>query len=696
MCVDDHLNALAKRSGIVEYYNGFSGDTVETNQDTKKALLRANGFAVDSDAMISELWRDLKAQDENRLFPEEMIVQCDRQFETGFGAGAEWHILFEEQESSSFERLAQEQIILPPLPMGIGTLTVSIGDNTQAITVISAPVNAPGIQDLGGSNKIWGLNTALYGLRSKRNQGLGDYRDIALLSEISAKSGADFIGFNPVHSIGYSEREIISPYSPSHRGFLDIRYIAIDHIRGLQGCSKAKSILANSLEQVLKLRQSKLVDYDLQRQIHHQKLEALYPAFVENGEPDAIKLFHKFCLERGDYLENFSLYEAISEVYGSNWLGWPANLREKDLVALNEMRERLAERILFHSWLQWIADFQISDAQQNCINSGMAFGLYLDLAVGVRHGGAEEWCEMTTIASGVSLGAPPDMMNGDGQNWNISGYAPQKLKIGQYKAFRQILKEAMNHCGILRIDHILGFFRSFWIPDDGSPGGYIKQPLDVLLAIVAMEAKASNTVIIGEDLGLVPQGFREKIKEKGIYSYSVLQFEKDQQGAFIKPDNLRKQSLACFGTHDTATATGYWKGTDIEFWKSIEAIDKSEVFNAYQQRKRDVNALMILQEIDDEVEYANQSDPRAFTNKVHGALANSSAAMVSIQLGDILGEAEAQNYPGTVAEYPNWRKKCSETLEEIDSGHLLEETGECMNKSGRGQIQRMKSESALR
>ena len=138
MCVDDHLNALAKRSGIVEYYNGFSGDTVETNQDTKKALLRANGFAVDSDAMISELWRDLKAQDENRLFPEEMIVQCDRQFETGFGAGAEWHILFEEQESSSFEGLAQEQIILPPLPMGIGALTVSIGDNTQAIKVNSA------------------------------------------------------------------------------------------------------------------------------------------------------------------------------------------------------------------------------------------------------------------------------------------------------------------------------------------------------------------------------------------------------------------------------------------------------------------------------------------------------------------------------------------------------------------------------
>ncbi len=696
MSVDDHLNALAKHTGIVEYYYGFNGGTVETNQDTKKALLRANGFAADSNVQISESWHYLNAQDQNRLFPEELIVQCEEPFETGFGAGVKWQILFEEQESLSFEGSAHEQIILPPLPMGIGTLTVNIHDYTQAITVISAPVNAPTIRDLSGSNKIWGLNTALYGLRSKRNQGLGDYRDIATLSGTSAIAGADFIGFNPVHSIGYCEREIISPYSPSHRGFLDIRHIALDHIKGLQGCAKAKSILADSLEQVGKLRQSKLVDYDLQRQIHHQKLEALYAVFVESGEPDAVRVFHRFCRERGQYLENFCLYEAISEVYGSDWHLWPANLQTQDLVALNEMREKLSNRILFHSWLQWIADFQVCDAQRNCINSGMAFGLYLDLAVGVRHGGAEEWCEMETIAGGVSLGAPPDMMNSDGQNWNISGYAPRKLRNQQYKAFRQILKEAMNHCGILRIDHILGFFRSFWIPDDGSPGGYIKQPLDALLAIVALEAKASNTVIIGEDLGLVPEGFREKIQTKGIYGYSVLQFEKDWQGAFIKPDNLRKQSLACFGTHDTATLTGYWKGTDIEFWKSIEGIDKSEVLNAYEQRKQDVNDLMGLPGIGGEVDEANQSDPRAFTNRVHGALANSSAAMVSIQLGDILGEVEAQNYPGTVAEYPNWRKKCSKTIEEIDAGFLIEETGERMNKSGRGETQRMKNESAQR
>ncbi|MCP4182229.1 MAG: 4-alpha-glucanotransferase [Hyphomicrobiales bacterium] len=696
MRVDDHLNALAKRTGIVEYYHGYNGEIVETNQDTKKALLRANGFAVDSNVLISESWHHLDAQDQNRFFPEELIVQCEEPFETGFGAGAKWQILFEEQESLSFEGSAHEQIILPPLPMGIGTLTVNIDDYTQAITLICAPVNAPTILDLRGRNKIWGLNTALYGLRSKRNQGLGDYRDIATLSGISANAGADFIGLNPVHSIGYSEREIISPYSPSHRGFLDIRHIALDHIKGLQGCAKAKSILADSLEQVGRLRGSKLVDYDLQRKIHHQKLEALYAAFVESGESDAVKLFHQFCRERGQYLENFCLYEAISEVYGSNWLLWPANLREKDLVALNEMRGRLAERISFHSWLQWIADFQICDAQQSCINHGMAFGLYLDLAVGVRHGGGEEWCEMDTIAGGVSLGAPPDMMNIDGQNWNISGYSPRKLRIEQYRDFRQILKEAMRHCGILRIDHILGFFRSFWIPDDGSPGGYIKQPLDALLALVAIEAKSSNTIIIGEDLGLVPEGFREKIQEKGIYGYSVLQFEKDQQGGFVRPDNLRIQSLACFGTHDTPTLTGYWNGTDIEFWKSIGVIDSSEAINTYEQRRQDVNTLMGLQEVDCKVENLNQCDSKAFTDKVHGVLASSSAAMVSIQLGDILGEAEAQNYPGTVDQYPNWRKKCSKTLEEIDAGLLLEKTGECMNKSGRGEIQHMTRESAPR
>jgi|GEM_PF-458541 len=695
MNADDHLDALAQRSGIVEFYHGFGGERVDTNQDTKKALLRANGYGVDNAAMISELWHHLKAEDEARLYPEEIIVPCGQQFETGFGAGAEWHIQLKERESYFSEGLAREQIILPPLPMGIGLLTVRSGDNSQTITVICAPEKAPGVSASGGAGSIWGLNTALYGLRSKRNQGLGDYRDIAALSDIAAKCGADFVGFNPIHSIGYSERKIISPYSPSHRGFLDIRHIAVDHVQGLQGYEKAKSILADSFRQVAQLRRSKLVDYSLHRQIHHQNLEALYLAFINTSEQQAIKLFHKFGQAGGEYLEKFCLYEAISEVYGSDWHLWPVKLQDRDTMALNEMREKLAERLSFHCWLQWIADFQIGEAQQNCIGNGMAFGLYLDLAVGVRHGGAEEWCEMETIAGGVSLGAPPDMMNSDGQNWNISGYAPQKLKNAQYKAFRQVLAQAMNHCGILRIDHILGFFRSFWIPGDGSPGGYIKQPLDALLAITALEAKASNTVIIGEDLGLVPEGFREKIQEKGVYGYSVLQFEKDQSGAFIQPGNLRKQSLACFGTHDTATLTGYWNGSDIAFWQSIAVIDESEASSAWEQRKQDVKALRNWHEADDETACTDQSGARAFAGKVHAGLANSSAAMVSVQLGDILGESEAQNYPGTVAQYPNWRKKCTMSLEEIDAGHWLESIGICMRKSGRGQIQKMKNESGL-
>jgi 4-alpha-glucanotransferase len=299
--------------------------------------------------------------------------------------------------------------------------------------------------------------------------------------------------------------------------------------------------------------------------------------------------------------------------------------------------------------------------------------------VGARLGGAESWGDDSCAAQGVSLGAPPDHLSPAGQNWQLSAFAPRKLQASRYKAFRQVLRQNMRHCGLLRIDHALGLSRSFWIPEDGSPGGYVRQPFAALLAIVALEAKRAGTVIVGEDLGLVPKGFREDMAARGLYGYSVMQYEKDGRGALLPVANLRAQSLACFGTHDTPTLAGFWAGRDIGWWERLGWITAEEAARAVNTRGTEKRALAGLS--------APTPLPQVATtglrDAVHTRLAESPAAMVAVQLDDILLSEEAQNLPGTVDEHPNWRRRYQKTLAEIAGGRDLRQTAALMARAGR-------------
>ncbi len=237
----------------------------------------------------------------------------------------------------------------------------------------------------------------------------------------------------------------------------------------------------------------------------------------------------------------------------------------------------------------------------------------------------------------------------------------EKLIEGRYAALRRVIAETMRHAGILRIDHVLGLNRSFWVPDDGSPGGYIRQPFESLLAVVAIEAERAGTVVVGEDLGLVPEGFRDAINQRGFYSYSVLQYERDDDGEFRTPGALQPKSLACFGTHDTPTVKGFWQGRDIDWWHRLGWISEAEALAARAEREVDKAGLMAAA---GKSTGPAQTDP---TRDLHAALAASPVAMVALQLDDLLGEVEAQNLPGTVQEHPNWQRRTRTSLDEI--GH---------------------------
>ena len=378
-------------------------------------------------------------------------------------------------------------------------------------------------------------------------------------------------------------------------------------------------------------------------------MQAEYDA---SAKSDAFARWQK---AQGPDLADFARFEALSERHGPDFRRWPAGLRQPGPAATAEAGPRAG----FHAWLQWRAETQIGAAQAAARGAGMALGLYLDLAVGPRPGGAEVWMNAETIAQGVSIGAPPDHLSPGGQSWALAAHAPGPLARAFYAPLRAMLRRLMAQSGLLRIDHALGLLRSFWIPDDGSPGGYVSQPIEALLAVIAIEAERAGCVIVGEDLGLVPEGFRDTLAQAGLYSYSVWQYEADDTGQLRPPRTLSANSLACFATHDTPTLQGFWHGEDIALWQRVGWIDPDTARTRHAHRSRQRGSLRSLCGI------APDAPAETISQAIHQTLARAPSALLAIQLDDALGLGEAQNLPGTIDEHPNWRRRLPLPVEDL-------------------------------
>ena len=652
MDTDAALDELAAMHGVLPEYRDLAGRDRTTSRDTKLALLAANGLALDTDAMIGEALAAARAEKRARTLPRDVLLAADRPARIDAPDGARWTLALEGAAGEFGGSASQEAIALDALPAGLHTLHVRIGTDTERVRVIAAPPRAP---TLPGDTRLWGVNLALYGLHSDRNPGPGDYRDLAEAADVLASAGADFAGIQPVHALGWASPEVISPYSPSDRGFLNTRHLAVEDIE--PATPQTRRMIADWRARAERDGQV-LIDYPGFTHDQRPILRALFADFQAHASAVQRAGFTAFRERAGAPLERYVRFEALSERHGTDWRRWPAGLGPDG----NGTGDPAAET--FHAWLQWQADHQLTAAQARARSRGMGLGIYLDLAVGARHDGAEAWTERGSIAGHVSLGAPPDHLSPAGQDWNLTGFAPGKLAADDYRAFRRVLGQNLARCGVLRIDHVLGLMRSFWIPDNGAPGGYIRQPLETLLALVRIEAQRAGALVVGEDLGLVPDGLREALHASGIYSYSVLQFEKDPRGDFRHPSQLQHQTLACFGTHDTPTLAGYAKGRDIDLWQRLGWTDASAAADARAQRRQDCARLMTLE--DEAPPTADDPcDPDTLSQRVHAALARSPAALVSVSLDDLLGEEQAQNLPGTIDEYPNWRRRHRTAVQDL-------------------------------
>lgn len=654
------LHALAEAKGILPVYKDLRGNERWTNDESRRALLRAMGVEAATEGEARTALAAHFERENRQIVPREIA------FEAGSGQAipvkqpCEWWLSSESGEEISSGQ-AEVIVDLPPLKVGVYHLSLKSGQIEQNALVLASPAASPSVRRGTGQDRVWGVTAALYGLRSPRNLGLGDFSDLATFAKTLGKNGASFLGVNPLHNLGWSSPEVISPYSPSHRGFLNTAHIAFDAIAGLEANPEAIGLIAAARQ--MTDAGAKQVDYAEFAAVQRPLLLKLFDLFERATASQAKAGFEAFVQEGGEELHGLAAFETLAMQHGPDWHRWPGLLKDPSEVDIALLDPAM---IKFHMWLQWVASEQLAKAGRE---NDLSLGLYLDLAVGPRRDGAEVWMAQDSVARGVSLGAPPDDLGPEGQNWQLAAFSPIQSAQTGYRNFRSVLRHTMQHAGVLRIDHILGFNRSFWIPDDGSPGAYVSQPFETLLALIAIEAHQQNCTIIGEDLGLVPEGFREKLSESGLYGYSVQQYEREGDGSFRSPDMLRPQSLACFATHDTPTLRGFCKGRDIDWWQKLGWIDGDKASQLRVERQADCTALT----------KGGQSPGPA----IHERLAGSPAAMVAVQLDDILEVEDAQNLPGTIDEHPNWQRRCALAVDEIAAAPTFTNLAKLMEKSGR-------------
>lgn len=609
-------NALAKLAaamGILPSWRNIAGEEQTTGPATQRALLRAMGVPASSEAEIRESLGELRARREARRIPGEIVVSEGTNVRIPLGFVANWRL--ELESGGTLEGRGEEGIDLP-LPAGLHRLSVA----GETCLVIAAPERAPAVVGVTGRDRAWGFSAALYGLYSERNPGVGDYRDLADAARQLAQLGADFIGINPVHARSAAGGGF-SPYSPSSRNALEPRHIASDEVPGAE----------------------------------HGATEADFAAWRKGA-----------ALE----IERHALFETIAEDHGPDWRAWPEALRDVHGPDVQRFASENAGSVRRHARRQWLADRQLAEAQAAARSAGMAFGLYLDVAAGVCPGGADVWSAPDCYARGVSLGAPPDSFSPDGQSWDLAPFSPPGLRAADYRPFVRMLRFAMAHAGIVRIDHVLGLKRSFWVPESGAPGGYVGYPLESLLALVRIEAVRAACIVVGEDLGSVPAGLRGRLAETGLLGSAVMQFEKDAKG-FRPPRTYRSASIAAAGTHDTPTLKGWWSGRDIGTRHSIGRLSTGERDAALAARAAERAALcrLLVEEGHappglDPAEPPSEADA-AILAAIHALLAGAGSSLLAVQLDDALGIAEQQNLPGTVDEHPNWRRRYPVAVEAL-------------------------------
>lgn len=569
-------------------------------------------------------------------------------------------------------------------------------EETQgSLRVVVAPPHCYVPEGMANGERVWGLAIQLYSLRSRANWGVGDFSDLAQLVEWAGRDlGAGIIGLNPLHALKNTRPHHLSPYSPTSRLFLNELYIDVERLPEYRSSPEAQRLrnspeFQNELERV---RQADHLDSEAVVKLKRTMLDFAYRQFLTDNytgiepslQPASARgwLLERFIRDEGESLERFALFQVLEEerrlveLAPKLWPEWPDQYRTPGLPALREFFRRHRKRVRFFQYMQWIAADQLKEAKVRASQVQMTVGLYPDLALGSDRNGGEAWMLQDVLALGADCGAPPDAFAPQGQNWGFSPFHPLRLKATGYRSFVELLRKTLRQGGAVRIDHVMMLFRLFWVPRGltAAAGAYVQYPAEDLLRLLALESMRAQTLVIGEDLGTVPDYVREQLARYKILSYRVLYFERNwNDGSFNPPADYPEQSLAVVTTHDLPTLTGYWEGEDIRLRASLGMYASEEArLQAVEERMRDKGHMLaalrqaglLPSDLSDRPEEVPRMTPE-LCRVIHAYLATSKAWIVMANLDDLIGEVTQMNLPGTLDAYPNWSRKLSLLLEEL-------------------------------
>jgi (1->4)-alpha-D-glucan 1-alpha-D-glucosylmutase len=552
------------------------------------------------------------------------------------------------------------------------------------VLVVAAPAQCFLPPALAGDARTWGWAVQLYGLRSPRNWGVGDFGDLLALVDVAAAHGAHAIGLNPLHARFAGDARRVSPYAPSSRLWLDALAIDIESMEDFHEAGEVRAYVRAPAfaARVQQLREAELVDFDGVSRVKHETLRALYAHFrrahLAGGTPRA-QAFHAFQQRGGAPLRRHALYEALQEHFQAqdpsirDWTAWPGEWRDPGGDAVARFAARETERIEYYEYLQWQADEQLGRAAARCRERRMAIGLYLDLAVSADRGGSDCWSYRDHYAATASIGAPPDDFNLSGQDWGLPPPIPGALRDAGHEPFVLALRANMRHAGALRIDHVMGLMRLYWVPRGASArdGCYVRYPLDEQMAIVALESHRNQCMVVGEDLGTVPGEVRAALARTRMLSCRLLYFERDAAGDFAAPATYPRDALVSIGTHDLPTLPGWWSGSDLQLRRE-HGLPDDDAERLAQARALD--RVRLLEALARDGRLPAGTDPGsasrgaltpALVEAIHAWLASSPARLMMVQPEDCLGVNGQTNLPGTIDEHPNWRRKLPVTVEAL-------------------------------
>ncbi|HYL77300.1 MAG TPA: 4-alpha-glucanotransferase [Bryobacteraceae bacterium] len=706
------LDEAAKACGIeTEYWDVF-GKQHHASAQVEKAILKSLGVNGHGGPSVRKAVQQRTERDWLRPLPPTTVLLIDQLPHEVVLALPAWRaglqtvveIRFEAGEARQFpialgdlpffescvlrgESYVRKRIPLPgDLPLGYHELSIQIpGLDSKPARLIVCPSRAyqpPWLE----AGRAAGIAISLYGVRSHRNWGCGDTTDLKTVADwVAEEAQASFIGLNPLHSIPNRQPYNTSPYLPTSIFYRNPLYLDIERIDDFQASARAKVLIqaATVRREIQALRSSEFVEYERVYRLKQRFLKLLFRTFLKEWASDTPRAreLAEYIHREGDLLHRFAVHSALDEAIHKehpdiwHWRAWPEPYQDPESAATREFAEKNWRDVLFHKYVQWQLDLQLRSAQDHARQRGLSIGLYHDLALATDRFGCDLWAYRDFFVDGCRVGAPPDIFSPKGQDWSFPPPCSERHYEDGYRLFAESIRKNCRHGGALRIDHVMRFFHLFWIPDgmEATDGTYVRDRAEDLIAILALESVRQKVLVVGEDLGTVPDEIRGMLRRFGVLSYGLLYFEQDKEGRFLPPQEYPREALVAATTHDLPTIAGFWQGRDIEARRNAgllpdEAAYHRMVEERIAEKQRLLDLLHQLQLLPDWFA-RNARDVPELAGEMHnaivGLLASTPSKLMLLNQEDLLKETEQQNLPGSTEQYPNWRRKMKCTVEEL-------------------------------